>query len=106
MAELIRVASVGDIEPLGQLVVEVEGVEVIVFNVDNQTYYAVENTCTHDGGTMDDGELIDTYELECPRHGARFDIRSGEALVMPAFEPVETFPVVIKDNDIYLSVDW
>lgn len=106
MAELIRVAGVSEIAPGGKKTIEIDGERIALFNVDNEQYYAVEDVCTHDGGSLAEGEVIDTYEIECPRHGARFDIRSGEALVMPAFEPIETFEVVVRDGDIYLSLDW
>jgi 3-phenylpropionate/trans-cinnamate dioxygenase ferredoxin component len=89
-----------------KIVVEIDGVEIAVFNVDNEQYYAVEDICSHDGGPLGEGELVNTYEVECPRHGARFDIRTGQALVMPAFEPIEALPVTVKDDGIYLTVDW
>ena len=106
MTELVRVAAVGEIPPGGKKTVEIDGVEVALFNVDNEQYYAVEDVCTHDGGPLAEGEVIATYEIECPRHGARFDMRTGEALCMPAFEPIETFPVVVPDCDIFLAVEW
>jgi 3-phenylpropionate/trans-cinnamate dioxygenase ferredoxin subunit len=106
MAELVKVASVGDVAPGGKKVVEVDGMLVALFNVDNAQYYAVEDICTHDGGPLADGEILHTYEIECPRHGARFDMRTGAALVMPAFEPVQTFEVVVRGDEILLVVDW
>ncbi|MEA3337770.1 MAG: non-heme iron oxygenase ferredoxin subunit [Chloroflexota bacterium] len=106
MTIYVRVAAVGEVPAGGRKRVEVDGIEVAVFNVDNSSYYAVEDICTHDGGPLADGEVISTYEIECPRHGARFDMRSGEALSMPAFEPIETFEVVVRDGEILLAVDW
>ena len=106
MARLVRVASVGDIPAGGKKVVQVDGIEVALFNVDDEQYYAVEDVCTHDGGPLAEGEVVDTYEIECPRHGARFDMRTGEALCMPAFEPIETYEVVIEEGNINLVVDW
>jgi 3-phenylpropionate/trans-cinnamate dioxygenase ferredoxin subunit len=106
MAQLVRVASVGDIPAGGKKIVEIDGVEIALFNVDNQQYYAVEDICTHDGGPLAEGDIVNTYEVECPRHGARFDMRTGQALSMPAFEPVETYQVVVEDGEIHLAVDW
>lgn len=103
--DLVRVASVGEIPAGGKKLVEIDGIEVAVFNVDNAQYYAVEDVCTHDGGPLAEGQVLNTYEIECPRHGARFDMRTGEALCMPAFEPVETYAVVIEDGQVYLTVD-
>lgn len=105
MATLVKVASVGEIEPRGRKVVEVAGELVALFNVDDEQYYAIADMCTHDGGPLADGDMVDTYEIECPRHGARFDIRTGAALCMPAFEPVQTYEVVVKDGDVYVVVE-
>lgn len=106
MPRSVKVAESTDIPVGGKIVVEIDGVEIAVFNVDNEQYYAVEDICSHDGGPLGEGELIDTYEVECPRHGGRFDIRTGKALVMPAFEPIEAYPVTAQDGGIYLTVDW
>ncbi len=105
LKNLVKVATVGDVEPGGKAVVEVDDVLVALFNVDGEQYYAVEDVCTHDGGPLADGAIVDTYEIECPRHGARFDIRTGQALCMPAFEPVQSYQVVVKDGAIYLAID-
>ncbi|MCS6845200.1 MAG: non-heme iron oxygenase ferredoxin subunit [Caldilineales bacterium] len=105
MATLVKVASVGEIAPGGRKVVELNGDLIALFNVDNEQYYAIEDVCTHDGGPLADGDMVDTYEIECPRHGARFDIRTGAALCMPAFEPVQTYEVVVKDGAIFLVAE-
>ncbi len=106
MSRLVKVAESKDILMGGKIIVEIDGVEIAVFNVDNEQYYAVEDVCSHDGGPLGEGELIDTYQVECPRHGGRFDIRTGQALVMPAFEAIEAFPVTVQNGDIFLTVDW
>jgi len=106
MSRSVKVAESNDIPMGDKIVVEIDGVEIAVFNVDNEQYYAVEDICSHDGGPLGEGELVNTYEVECPRHGARFDIRTGQALVMPAFELIEALPVTVKDDGIYLTVDW
>lgn len=106
MARWLEVAAAGEIMPGGKKVVEVDGTTIAVFNIDDAQYYAVEDVCTHDGGPLAEGEMVDTYEIECPRHGARFDVRTGAALCMPAFEPVQTYDVAIKDGAVYLKLDW
>ena len=106
MSYSVKVAESNQIPMGGKIVVEVDDIEIAVFNVDNEQYYAVENICSHDGGSLGDGKIIDTYQVECPRHGARFDIRTGAALVMPAFEPIEAFPVTVQGSAIFLTVDW
>lgn len=69
--------------------VEVDAVLVAVFNI-HGTFYAIEDTCTHDGGELAGGAIEDDVVI-CPRHGARFCLRTGAALTPPAYEPVRTF---------------
>jgi 3-phenylpropionate/trans-cinnamate dioxygenase ferredoxin component len=73
--------------------IEVNGTEVAVFNVGG-CYYAIEDVCTHDGGTLAEGE-VDGFEIECPRHGARFDLRTGKVTAPPAYEDITTYSVRI-----------
>jgi 3-phenylpropionate/trans-cinnamate dioxygenase ferredoxin subunit len=72
-----------------------------VCNVDGE-FYAIEDVCTHDGGSLDQGEL-EGEEIECPRHGARFDVRTGRATLMPAVMPVQTHAVRVDGNDLFVS---
>lgn len=71
-------------------VISLDDIDVMVFNLDGN-YYAIEDQCTHDGGTLSDGELKGC-EIICPRHAARFDIRSGKVTAPPAYENVRIFP--------------
>jgi len=86
-----------DVAPLegfgpGQVrVVDADGTPIAVFNIDGR-YYAIEDVCTHDGGELASGAL-EGDQIVCPRHGARFCVRTGEALSAPAYEPTATFPV-------------
>ncbi len=101
MSSFVKVARVEEIAPGEKKTVEVDGVEVVIVNVDGE-FYAVEDVCTHDGGPLGDGEL-EGCQLICPRHGARFDVRTGKALTLPAFEPVATFAVKVQDGDIWVE---
>jgi len=74
-----------------------------VCNVDG-AYYAIEDVCTHDGGSLDQGEL-EGDEIECPRHGARFDVRTGAARCPPAYEPTAKFPLKVESGSIYVRDD-
>jgi 3-phenylpropionate/trans-cinnamate dioxygenase ferredoxin subunit len=65
--------------------------------------YAVQDLCSHDDGPLGDGTLCD-FAIECPRHGARFDVRTGAVVAMPAAAPIETFPVMEKDGRIHVAV--
>lgn len=96
-----RVATTDDI-PEGKVhVVEVEG-EPIAFCNAAGTIYAIADVCTHDGGSLDQGEL-DGVEIECPRHGARFDIRTGKALTLPAVMPVHRYATEVRDGGIFVD---
>jgi len=103
MTEWVTVARVTDIPPARVIVVEVGDHEVALCNVNGQLY-AIDDVCTHDGGPLDQGELDDA-EIECPRHGARFDVRSGAATQLPAFEPVETHAVRLDGDRVQVGVE-
>lgn len=74
-----------------------EGRGVLVVNCDGRLY-AIEDRCTHDDGPLADGELVHGCQVECPRHGARFDAVTGRALTLPAIRPVASFPVRITGD--------
>ena len=101
MPNYVKVAAVTEIPPGTKKIVEVAGVLVVVVNLDGQ-FYAVEDVCTHDGGPLGEGKL-EGRQLVCPRHGARFDGRTGAALTMPAFEPVPTNEVRIEGDDVLVE---
>ncbi len=81
---------------------QVEANRVAVARANGQLY-AVQDLCSHDDGPLGDGDL-EEYAIVCPRHGAKFDIRTGEVLAMPAAAPIETFPVMEKDGRIHIAL--
>lgn len=101
MANFVKVARVEDIQPGEKRIYEVDGILVVLVNL-NGEFYAIEDTCTHDGGPLGEGEMQNGH-LICPRHGARFDIRTGAALSLPAVDPTATYEVRIQDGDIYVE---
>lgn len=101
MSRWVDVAPVEDLPPGSRRVVDVEGRAVAVFNLGGE-YYAIEDVCTHDGGDLAKGEL-EGEEIICPRHGARFSVRTGAVLAPPAYENVRTFPVRVRDG--WVEVD-
>jgi 3-phenylpropionate/trans-cinnamate dioxygenase ferredoxin subunit len=103
MSRFITVAQVSEIGPGQREVFDVNETYVAVFNVGG-VYYAIEDICTHDDGPLVEGE-VDGFEIECPRHGARFDIRSGQVTRMPAVEPVHWYPVRVEGNAIQVGFD-
>lgn len=98
MSEWITVAKVGELTPGQFRKVDTDGAQIVVFNLSGE-YYAIEDVCTHDGGQLTGG-TIEGDEVVCPRHGARFCIRTGAALTAPAYEPVATFPVRVQDGEV------
>lgn len=101
MPGVVKVARVADIPPGHKKVVEVDGVEIVIVNLDG-AFYAIEDVCTHDGGPLGEGTL-EGCQLICPRHGARFDVRTGAALTMPAVEPAPTYEVQVEGDDIFVA---
>jgi 3-phenylpropionate/trans-cinnamate dioxygenase ferredoxin component len=103
MSDYVKVAVRADLPPGGKKLVDLDGRAIALFNVDGE-YFAIDDVCTHDGGPLAEGEL-EGAEIRCPRHGARFDVRTGKALSFPAIEPVETLAVEVRGEDIYVAVD-
>src|SRR5215216_1726583 len=102
MAEWVKVGQVGSPAQGEVTVVTPRGDRIALANVDGD-YYAIDDVCTHDGGPLDQGEVFGN-EIECPRHGARFDVRTGKALTLPAVVPVKSYPVKVEGNDILIEV--
>jgi metal-sulfur cluster biosynthetic enzyme/nitrite reductase/ring-hydroxylating ferredoxin subunit len=102
MAEFVRVIDVVDVPDPGKTLVEVEGEMVALFHVQGG-WYAIDDVCTHDGGPLADGELRD-FRIACPRHGARFDIRTGAALTMPAVRPTRAHDVKVEDGGVWVRL--
>ena len=101
MTQWIDVCGEDEISTGDYRTVWIDDEEVAVIKCDGGIY-AIQDICTHDGGELTGG-LIEGCEIECPRHSARFDIRTGEVLNPPAFEPIATYPVEIRDGRIYVS---
>ena len=97
----VTVARVGEIPPGGVKVLHVGDVAVAVFHLEDG-YWAIEDVCTHDGGPVAEGCLADGV-IECPRHGAKFDVRTGAVRQFPATSPVTTYPVRVAGDEIQLE---
>ncbi len=82
----------------------VGGKRILVAYSELGEYFAVEDRCSHDDAAFGDGEIFG-YEVECPRHGACFDVRNGKALTLPATEDIESYPVAIAADGIYVEID-
>jgi metal-sulfur cluster biosynthetic enzyme/nitrite reductase/ring-hydroxylating ferredoxin subunit len=102
MSEFVRVAATTEIPDPGKTLVEVNGDMVALFHADGQ-FYALDDVCTHDGGPLADGELRN-HTISCPRHGAKFDIRTGAALTMPAVRPTRAHDVKVEDGGVWVRL--
>ena len=102
MAEYITLAATSEIPPGERAVFEINDHYIAVFNVD-QKYYAIEDVCTHDNGPLAEGELTGTT-IECPRHGAQFDITTGKVLRFPAVVPVPRYDVRVLEGEIQVLI--
>lgn len=103
MDSFIAVANTNDVKPGQVKTFAVDGHHIALCNVEG-TYFATQDLCTHDGGPLGEGELFD-HEIECPRHGGRFDVRTGEVTALPPMFPIKTFPVRVEGDEIQVSVD-
>jgi 3-phenylpropionate/trans-cinnamate dioxygenase ferredoxin subunit len=102
MAEFVRVASVSSIPDPGRMILEIEDRMVVLFHVGGM-FYCIDDVCTHDGGPLGNGPL-EGHQVACPRHGARFDIRTGKALTMPATESAAVHEVNVEGNDVFVRL--
>lgn len=97
-----RVARLAEIPNPGRIVVEVDDRLVVILHVSGDVF-AIDDVCTHDGGPLSEGELND-HTIACPRHGAKFDIRSGAALTMPATRPTKVHDVKVEGDDVFVRI--
>jgi 3-phenylpropionate/trans-cinnamate dioxygenase ferredoxin component len=105
MPELIDICPVEELPPGGMRLVTWEDLEIGVFNCAGEVL-AIEDRCSHDNGDLVEGEFDqDTCTVECPRHGSKFDLHTGKPVNLPAYVPVETFPVRVDDGVIKIEVD-
>ncbi len=102
MGQLIKVAETNEVPPGTAKAVDVEGRVVALFNIDG-TYYAIDDTCTHRGGPLSEGQVEGTT-VTCPWHGATYDVTTGNVLGPPAPEGVVSYKVQVDGNDIKVEL--
>ncbi len=103
MDEFTKVTKTSEIAPGRVCVYDVGGKKIAICNVDCE-FYAIADVCTHDDGPLAEGELLGD-QIECPRHGALFDVKTGKALTLPAVTPVTSYPVQVDGDDIKVEVE-
>lgn len=100
----IPVCPVQELPPGARRVVKDHGLELLVLNCGGRLF-AIENRCSHEDTPLADGELDETAcWIQCPRHGSRFDLRTGRPLTLPAYQPIEVFPVQVEDDVITVEL--
>ena len=105
MPETIDICPVAELPPGGVRTVEWEDLEIGIFNCSGELH-AIEDRCSHDDGPLFEGEVDqERCTVECPRHGSVFELRTGRPLTLPAYQPVESFPVLVEDDMIKLEVE-
>jgi nitrite reductase/ring-hydroxylating ferredoxin subunit len=103
MPKTVKVAQTGELSPGSGKVVEADGHSLALFNVDG-TFYAIDNTCTHRGGPLGEGEL-DREIVTCPWHGATFNVKTGAVTGPPAAMGVRTFAVKVEAGDVFVELE-
>jgi 3-phenylpropionate/trans-cinnamate dioxygenase ferredoxin component len=102
---LVDICPVSDLPPGATRVVEVEDVEIGIVNC-NGEILAIEDRCSHDDGDLMEGDIdFETCTVECPRHGSVFNLRTGKPENLPAYVPIDTFPVLVEGDMIRVEVD-
>ncbi|MBU6452044.1 MAG: non-heme iron oxygenase ferredoxin subunit [Cyanobacteria bacterium REEB67] len=99
--EYAKIAETKDI-PDGEVkVYDLNGAAIALCHVGDK-FYAVQDLCTHDGGPLGEGELVGS-QIECPRHGARFDVKTGKAMCLPAVIDIPTYEVEVRGGEIFVK---
>lgn len=99
----IRVAAVEELEPGERKSIEVDGRRLVLFNIEDK-YYCIADVCSHDDGPLGDGECKG-FEIECPRHGAKFDVRDGRVLSFPAIRDIPSYSVSVVSGSVEVEIN-
>lgn len=102
MSNFVRVASTSDLKPGENKVVNVNGTDIALFNVDGE-FFAINNTCLHRGGPLGEG-FLEGDVVTCPWHGWRYNVKTGTNVIMPN-QKVEAYQVKVEGNDVFVSIE-
>ena len=100
--EFVEIAPASELPNGERLFVDLGDNPIVIFNIAGQLF-AIGDICTHDNGPLGDG-VIEGYNVVCPRHGAEFDVRTGQAVQMPAVIDIPAYPVQVKDGIIFVGI--
>ncbi len=98
----VDIAPASELPNGERLFLEIEGKPIVIFNIAGQ-YYSIADVCSHDDGPVGEGQ-VEEFTITCPRHGAKFDLRNGKVLAMPAVVDIPAYPVRIVDGMIRLGI--
>lgn len=101
--EYVIVAKEEDLPNGERLFVGIDEFDIVVFNIAGK-FFAIADLCSHDNGPLGDGEFEEEFEIACPRHGARFDVRNGYVCSLPAVEDIPAFPVRVVEGNIEVGI--
>jgi 3-phenylpropionate/trans-cinnamate dioxygenase ferredoxin subunit len=104
MADFVKAVDVDEIPEGGAAVVEVDGREVAIVHTGGR-FFALQNDCTHAGHPIGEGDVISEGVIECPGHGANFNVETGEVISGPADEPLETYDVQVVDGAVQVALE-
>ena len=100
--EYLEIAPVSDLSNGERLFIEVEGKSLVIFNIADR-YFSIGDICSHDDGPVGEGD-VEGYNIVCPRHGGEFDVRTGQAVQMPAVVDIPAYPVRVVDGMIQVGI--
>lgn len=100
--EYIAIAPISELSNGERIFVEIDKLPIVIFNI-NGEYFAIGDVCTHDDGPLGDGD-VEEHQVICPRHGARFDIRSGKALNLPAVVDIPAYPTRVINGQVEVGI--
>tara|TARA_B100001079_G_C16382383_1_gene502703 strand:+ start:1180 stop:1494 length:315 start_codon:yes stop_codon:yes gene_type:complete len=99
----VKTINISEINENSVKVVNIENKDIAIFNVDGE-FYAIDDLCSHADASLAEGEVFDC-KVECPLHGAEFDLKTGEAVTLPATRPVDTYMISVENDIIYLEMN-
>lgn len=100
--EFVEISPASELPSGERLFVDIGNKPIVIFNIAGQ-FFAIGDVCTHDDGPLGDGALEEN-NIICPRHGAEFDVRTGQAMQMPAVIDIPAYPVQVRDGNIFLGI--
>ena len=102
MSEFFQVCKTNDVPDPGRAALEVDNHLIVMIHLDGK-FYALDDACSHEGGPLGEG-ILEGYQLVCPIHGSRFDVRTGKALSTPAVHSISVYEVKVEGNNVFVKI--